>query len=620
MIGLRPLVSSFGTKFSLLRAACRIAWRYALLMEISSAASQTYRFSDTSANNSLRQHVKNWQKSVGFSTRLRNVLRPLVTRKDLPEEKIADLASGLEVNQIQQQLVDVMPRLKRQFVVLIDKLDEGFEPDSIGIALSDGLVLAAIEVNDRIPECQTTLFVRDNIMRAIAEADPDYSRNIEGQALRLHWDEALLFNVTCDRLRRAFGLDIGGNVKVWNRCTGPNLHGMEGFRKVLRLTLYRPRDVLALLNQAFYRAVGENRRHVVLDDLESTAQEISKTRLGDLHKEYRSIVPGLAMLTAAFSSRDPQLSGTTASEIVTEATCNAPADRATRQHFEIVDDAYEVLRSLYSVGFLGIKDTTSGAFAFCHDGRPPAAAITERETLLVHPCYWMALGMRRRLLADTETEEIHDEYEIHVDSQTPEIRKRKLSQMIAALSDIPVGLEGAAQFEEWCLKAIRILFVGRLTNIELHPNGQSTQRRDIVGTIVDPADIWQRIHTDYGTRQVLFEIKNKKGLEAAEYRQVLSYLVDEYGRCGFIVTRDKSQELIKESTELAWTRELYNKHNRLVVRLSERFLVSLLSKARNPQRPNEADSQLGKVIDNYVRRYIGGEGIDRQRKRRRRRG
>ena len=616
MIGLRPLISRFGTKFSLLRAACRLAWRYALIMELASGASRTYRFPDSSSTLLIRQHVNRWCKSNGFSTRLRDVLLPLIPRTSSPEEQIANLPAQLEINQIQDALVEVIPKLKTQFVVLVDKLDEGFEADELGTALVDGLVLAAIGINDRIPTCQAKLFVRDNISRAIAEADPDYSRDIEGQVIRLHWDERFLMELTCSRLRRAFGIDIESNAKVWNKCAGSSLQGMAGFRKTLRLTLYRPRDILALLNQAFFRALGGGRSQIVLDDLESTAHEISNTRLADLHKEYRTILPGITRLTNVFRGRDPELTGASASEIVAQALEEPSGDGAIQQHFEIVEDPYELLKSLYSVGFVGIKDSTSGAFAFCHDGSPPTRGIGEQERILVHPCYWMALGLRRRLLGDTEVEEINDEYEIHVNSKTPEIRRAMLSKHIAELGKIPLGETGAARFEEWCLKTVRILFAGQLANIELHPNKQAVQRRDIVGTVVAERGVWRRVLEDYGTRQVVFEIKNQLGLDVGVYRQVLSYLVDEYGKCGFIINRDETVDLTKGSTELQSTKEIYDKHEKLIVKLAVKFLTGLLAKARSPQRHNEANSRLSKLLDTYVRLYMSGGGLARRKTRR----
>ena len=86
----------------------------------------------------------------------------------------------------------LLDAVKTNFVTLIDRLDEGYEPDELGTGLVNGLVLATLDLNVRLPRNRFVVFLRDNIGRAVANADPDYSRDIEGQVLRLHWDEPLL--------------------------------------------------------------------------------------------------------------------------------------------------------------------------------------------------------------------------------------------------------------------------------------------------------------------------------------------------------------------------------------------------------------------------------------------
>ena len=161
---------------------------------------------------------------------------------------------------------------------LIDQLDEGFEPDELGIGLVGGFVHAAVDINSQVVGVQVYIFLRDNIFKALAQLDPDYSKNIEGRFLRLHWDEHQLLDMVCARLKIAFHLDNDGNRKLWNRCTATELQEKAGFEKCLRLTLYRPRDVLSLLNEAFYIAQKQSRHTLILKDVESTAKEISNTR------------------------------------------------------------------------------------------------------------------------------------------------------------------------------------------------------------------------------------------------------------------------------------------------------------------------------------------------------
>jgi hypothetical protein len=178
--------------------------------------------------------------------------------------------------------------------------------------------------------------------------------------------------------------------------------------------------------------------------------------------------------------------------------------------------------------------------------------------------------------------------------------------LLQELSEIPEGLSGAVDFEAWALKTIKILFATNLANIELHPNKNGLQQRDIVATNLAENSVWQRILTDYQTRQVIFEIKNYKELGADEYRQVNSYLFKDYGKLAFIINRDHTENLEKHR-ELTWVKELYDNHGKLVIKLPSKFLERHLSKMRSPQKHDEVNKQLSKLLDLYIRTYLSNK-------------
>jgi hypothetical protein len=99
----------------------------------------------------------------------------------------------------------------------MDRLDEGYEPDAIGIGIITGLAYASIELNKRSARVRPVIFLRDNIYRALAKEDPDYSRNIEGQVIRLHWDWAQLLLLAASRMRVSFGLSLENDQRIWDR-------------------------------------------------------------------------------------------------------------------------------------------------------------------------------------------------------------------------------------------------------------------------------------------------------------------------------------------------------------------------------------------------------------------
>lgn len=557
------------------------------------------------------EHIRQWQSSsADFFTKLSNAATPLLRGETEVEAMIASLHQRLDVVELERDLLSLLKETTVRFFVLIDRLDEGYENDESGAAIVSGAISAAVELNKKYEHVRAVIFQRDNILRAVQKFDPDYTRNIEGEVLPIHWDTYQLQNLVAKRLNSAFELGIENTQKIWDRCTaneasGRELQGVNGFRKCLQFTLYRPRDLLSLLNQAFFNAGREDRNTIVLRDVEKTAKTISGNRLDDLKKEYSSIFPSLPIAVSIFEHGSPEMTYADAVELLDQmpsALKAGGASAAAEQDFAILkgDGA---IRALYSVGFAGTHDENSNTFTFCHDGRQPDREFTVRDRILIHPCYWIALNLTKDALAPEEAEQINDEYEIKVTSVSPQIRSKKIGSIITEIGLINEGREQSDDFEEWLSTAIQTVFAGHISNIERKPNGSSVQRRDIVGTNLARSITWGRIEKDYQVRQIVFEAKNFRSTGRDEYRQMSTYLNGPYGRLGFIVTRDEDENL-RAGAELDWVREIYQTEKKLIIRLSYKFFTRLLGKLRNPEKHDVVDGALAGILDLYERQYL----------------
>ena len=178
--------------------------------------------------------------------------------------------------------------------------------------------------------------------------------------------------------------------------------------------------------------------------------------------------------------------------------------------------------------------------------------------------------------------------------------------MIRQLQSIPEGTEGDSSYEVWCHKAIRICFAKSLKNVELKPNKQARQRRDIVATNLADSGAWKRIYEDYRCRQVIFEVKNYKNLQASDYQQLVSYTGGEYGKLAFLVTREDSVDLFA-NRDVDWVREIHSLHKVLVIKLTGKFLARLLYKLRNPRKHDAINDAINRLLDTYTRLYLAGQ-------------
>ena len=621
-IGIRPQIALFGDTFSKIRAGARLAWRFAFMMEAAHALAPTYKFKESTGFQELRPSIQEWLKS-GSSTfgRYSETLKHVTKENLTPEERIADLSTTLNLTKVENAFAEACKESTTEVLFIVDSLDEGYEPDRQGAGLIDGLVHAAIDIQTRIPRVRSIIFLRDNIHRAVQYMDPDYSRNLEGNVLRLHWDVESLFSFAARRLQVAFNIPQEASQRVWNKCTAGDLVGRDGFTRCLQHTLYRPRDLLSLLNEAFYGAGKHSQSRIVSKHIESAAQTISRIRLEDLRKEYDAILPGLPAYISAFYRSEPNILVDIAHRLLEELLEAGSDDPVVQQDFHIFDNPQDVLRSLYSIGFIGVRDAAAGTFVFCHDGRAPDRKFSDPDSILIHPCYWIALNCKRDDIDSYQADEIFDEYDIEVSSETPEIRNSKIQDLLDGLLAIPLGNSGATEFESWCHRAIRICFAKGLRNVELKPNKMAKSRRDVVATNLGEGDAWRRIYEDYGTRQVTFEIKNVEELTSSDYQQIQSYLTGDYGRLGFVVSRSESVDLYKNK-DVEWIRELYATHKVLIIKLTGKFLGGQLEKLRKPQKHDAVDNSIHSLLDTYARLYVAGQtkkdGLTKARRRKRR--
>jgi len=621
-ISLCRTIEKFTDTYSAARVPLRIVWRLSILQEAAIQLSEYWKIQKADKDGYILDYVQRHATllRLGATSRCTSILSNCIAEVDDPENLPARIVEKYDVSNLESKVREILESANRRSVVLFDGLDEGWRPTPVATAILGGLALAAADLRDRTVGISCLLFFRDNLFRDLATRDPDFSRHIEGSTLRLHWDVAGLLNVVASRLRHSLDMEKTENdVKVWNRFAHHDIQGRDGFSRCLHNTLYRPRDILVLLNQAFHRAARSGRQEIVGEDIESVSTQISDARLQDLIKEYETVFPGLRIIVDSFQGSTPsnrfdeilsRLGG-----LIDEVDY---ADPATGD-LAILGSGEQMFNALYSIGFLGFRDSATGHITFRHDGGATDTLNVDRsQEIVVHPCYWKALGLSEESIPIHVATEIHDdEADAGTVSDLSDMRTRQLGQLVSELPSMPLGKEGAADFEKWAYTAVRILFSGSLRNPELKPNGEAIQRRDIVATNHAQNGFWGRVLHDYDSRLIVFEVKNYQDLKLEDYRQVLSYTSNEYGRFAVIVSRSESKGV--GDTERGWLQTMYHEHKRIILTIPASEMVLYLRKARNPRRIDYCEDQLHKRLDTFLRSYLSLKHVRKTERRRKRR-
>ncbi|MEI1466768.1 mdtC domain protein [Escherichia coli] len=93
----------------------------------------------------------------------------------------------------------------------------------------------------------------------------------------------------------------------------------------------------------------------------------------------------------------------------------------------------------------------------------------------------------------------------------------------------------------------------------------------------------------------------------------MPYLTGPYGKLGFIINRDES-EVLKSGKDLDWTKEMYQSHNSLIIKLPAKYISKLLQKLRNPEKHDAIDRQMGKLLTLYETSYMAIKSTQKKRR------
>lgn|GEM_PF-898512 len=620
-----------GANYDSLHEVATHLCRYSILIEVLSDCVQNRPAClvslDANDKEFLDQQVQVWtQEGIGLFERLYGRVRSFLTGSSDPGALLGELNRALQYRRLLGIAQKTFKSIEQPYALLADRLDEGFRPEDIGVAFVNGLVSASTELTTAVPQIRPTIFIRDNIFRAIQQKDRNYTRNVEGQVMRLHWSAELLLKLVAARMRIAFqshetDLDEAASTLtdqgVWNRNTSSEYRGPSGFRKVLELTLYRPRDLIILLNIAFFEASKRKSLKISPQDVELSAEEVSRIRLEDLIKEYAEVIPGLGEILGALSRGRAYISASDALRMIEDLYKDSQTG-TVRETIKLYGGT-ELLHELHSIGFFGYREGGSGTYTFCHDGRLAGITFGQNVELMVHPCYWRAVKAESSDdMAPEVAEQIHDDYNeryevIDVTSVALERRQDLIRRVIEELDSIPIG-ENDEAFYAWAAKSLGILLSTGIRDLER--DGDSLH-----GRITSTRSIWRDIQAENQATHLLFLLRNINSL-------TVTAISDAYARSKrsrdakviFLCTR-ATEDVIRKGPELEAIKQHFKDNGVAVAHITAKTICRSLQKLRDPA----SDSEPGRFVRNAIEQTIYSYGqsqkpATRRRKQRKSRG
>ena len=130
--------------------------------------------------------------------------------------------------------------------------------------------------------------------------------------------------------------------------------------------------------------------------------------------------------------------------------------------------------------------------------------------------------------------------------------KRKLAE----IKRLPSGKDQNAdkKYEDAVISLLASMFYPNLdfAQDQVRTDG-GTQIRDAIFYLNRQLDFLSDIYHDFGTRQLVFEMKNVRAVEREHVNQINRYLSGEFGRFGVLVTRNRLPRNIRRNTIDLWS-------------------------------------------------------------------
>jgi Cdc6-like AAA superfamily ATPase len=187
--------------------------------------------------------------------------------------------------------------IQREFIVLIDRLDETWDGSSNAVILLLALMHACVELAATIPAIRLMLFLRENIFERIRDLDKEFTR-LETCVVSLDWTEDHLQELIERRLQ--LGLNPKPKVgETWDLFFERSM-GSSSIDMVLDYCQHRPRDVITYCTYAVESAQSQRHNRVLIEDLQSARKRFSESRLKDLGDEYSENYPRIELVLNRF--------------------------------------------------------------------------------------------------------------------------------------------------------------------------------------------------------------------------------------------------------------------------------------------------------------------------------
>jgi DNA-binding response OmpR family regulator len=260
---------------------------------------------------------------------------------------------------IERLIPDIMELcVDRRVWVLIDDLELDWESSDISKAAIEGVVKAAVSINQLSSNLRVLVSLRHEVFKNIPSLYAD-AQKLRDLVETLSWDEKSLFEIIGKRIRHTVPGLVGlNNLECWNMIFKQTTEQTRRdlFKYLIDRTLYRPRQLIQFCSDILTISRTKGVWPIDFKTILQAELAYSENQIDDISWENRLEYPGLKSIFLLFRGRRCFLKRNELTEICKCICCGQyRVDQSSEWVMSLNPDS--LIEVLWKVGFLKASTT-----------------------------------------------------------------------------------------------------------------------------------------------------------------------------------------------------------------------------------------------------------------------
>lgn len=304
---------------------------------------------------------------------------------------------------------DIFADRQQRYFLIIDGLDEEWVDERIKYSLIKSLIDTVRRLK-KIPAVKILIAMRQDLLDKVVHSSSDLGfqeEKYESLYLRLGWSKSHLQKLVEKRISFLVRRKYTSKPVTWEDIFPVHVDKLNTIEYISERTLYRPRDMIAFMNECVREAAGENK--ITAHTIKIAEEKYSYDRLQSLATEWQIIYPELFDVAQMFygmksSFHLSEISTSWLEERYIDIVDNLSNKKGPLSR--LLDSLYSasgnfssvrssLVRELHSTGLFGIKPGPSSTINWMHKGGRSIShgQLKPSSQILIHPMFYRALGI-----------------------------------------------------------------------------------------------------------------------------------------------------------------------------------------------------------------------------------